>query len=270
MKKTIIAVAALVAMTACNKTLIETPMTDSNYGYINLGVTADTDMVVTRGVTSNPSFNEYNVTLKKSGNAEPEWTKEYKDIEADDLKVEAGNYSIYVENLTDEETYSTSNGVVKVSGEASVTVTAGVPSSCTVACTPKNSKVTFAYNTDFETVFGSTNSIVVKESDTRSVNMTAVKDSHDQATPAYFKADTKLTWTLTVYLKDANNTTITKTYTADFTTVEAKWTQVTFSTGSTDGEINVTITVNNEITETQTITAVVDPFSTNVNQNTAN
>ena len=48
MKKTIIAAAALVAMTACNKTLIETPMTDSEYGYINLGITADTEMVVTK------------------------------------------------------------------------------------------------------------------------------------------------------------------------------------------------------------------------------
>ena len=47
MKKIMIAAAVLAALTACNKTLIEGPMADSEYGYINLGVTADTEMEVT-------------------------------------------------------------------------------------------------------------------------------------------------------------------------------------------------------------------------------
>lgn len=272
MKKTIIAAVALVAMTACNKTLIETPMTDSNYGYINLGITADTEMVVTKGIESEATLDGYNVTLLNNGQAVSGWPKEFSEIEDGDFKVLAGNYTIYVENLTEEETYETSNGVVRVSGETNVTVTAGVTSACTVACTPQNSKVSFVYNNDFETVFGNSNSIVVKESDSRSVNMTAVRDKHAEAKPAYFKADTELEWTLTVKQKDANdgNKEITKTYSNKFTTVKAKWTQVTFSTGSTAGEIKVTVTVNNEITDCQTITAVVDPLGDTVDQTVNN
>lgn len=47
MKKTIIIAAALVAMTACNKNLIEVSSVDG-FGYINLGVSADTELVVTK------------------------------------------------------------------------------------------------------------------------------------------------------------------------------------------------------------------------------
>ena len=48
MKKTIILAAALVAMTACNKSIIETSNPADGYGFIELGITADTEMVVTK------------------------------------------------------------------------------------------------------------------------------------------------------------------------------------------------------------------------------
>jgi hypothetical protein len=109
------------------------------------------------------------------------------------------------------------------------------------------------YSPEFDVVFDEP-AVTVKESDTRSVAMT-VGDSHLEANAAYFEVGS-LTWTLTAELNGQ-----TKTYSKDFSTVKAKWSQITFTTGSTDGQINVTITVDGEITETETITAVVDPFS---------
>ena len=259
MKKTIFLAAALVAMTACNKNVIE--MTPSEgFGYIDLGVIADTEMVITKGITTEADLKGYNIILKNS--EKTLWTKEFEVIEDTDWKVPAGAYSIYVENLTVDETYETDKGVVRVSGETSVNVTAGVSSACTVACTPQNSKVSFMYTKDFDTVFD-TPSVSVKESDNRTVAMT-VGESHLEANAAYFE-EGQLTWALTAELNGQ-----TKTYTKTFNTVKAKWTQVTFTTGSTDGQINVTITVNGEITEVDTITAVVDPFSDAVEVTPAN
>lgn len=252
MKKTIIAAAVLVAMTACNKNVIE--MTPSEgYGYIDLGVTADTEMVITKAATemTDEQLAGYNVILKKG--SEEVWTREFSAITADDLKQPAGTYTLYVENLTVEETYISDKGVVRVSGENNVTVTAGLSSLCTVACTPQNSKVSFITTADFDTVFDNP-AVSVKESDSRTVAMT-VGSTHTGADCAYFEPGT-LTWTLTAQLGGQ-----TKTYTKVFTAKKAKWTQVTFTTGSTDGQIDVTITVDGEIVDVETITAVVDPFS---------
>ena len=260
MKKTIIIAAALVAMTACNKTLIETPMAE--YGTISLGVSTDTEMVVTKGVTTTADLEGYNVTLKKDGNVVDGWPKEFENIKDSDWKVPAGSYSIYIENYTIDEAYDEDEremGVVRVSGETSVTVTAGISTSCTVNCTPQNSKVSFMYTPEFDTVFDEP-SVTVKESNARTLDMT-VGESHIDGNAAYFEVGT-LTWTLTAKLGSQ-----TKTYTKDFTTIKAKWTQVTFTTGSTDGQINVTITVDGAITETHTITATIDPIEGTVTQN---
>ena len=48
MKKIIIFAAALAAMTACNKSVLETATPSEGFGYINLGISADAEMVVTK------------------------------------------------------------------------------------------------------------------------------------------------------------------------------------------------------------------------------
>lgn len=251
MKKTIIIAAALVAMTACNKNIINGQLAaEAGYGYISLGVTTDTEMVVTKADT--PDLTGYNVTLKKG--EEVVWgPEEYGSIEADAWKVEAGIYTVYAENLTVAETYAVEPGVVRVTGQTDVTVTAGVSTPCTVACKPANSKVSFMYSPEFDVVFDEP-AVSVKESETRTVAMT-VGDSHLESNAAYFEPGT-LTWTLTAKLGAD-----TKTYSKEFTTLKAKWTQVTFTTGSTDGQIQVTITVDGEITQVETITATIDPIT---------
>lgn len=262
MKKTIFIAAALVAMTACNKNVIEMPVAEG-FGYIDFGLTAETEMVVLKSGTKagTPSFEGYNVTLKKDGVAVDGWPKEYENINDADWKVPAGTYTVYVENLNVEQTYETDKGVVRVSGESDpITVAAGVSTPCSVECTPQNSKVSFCYSPEFDTVFDPVDedfSVSLKESEDRTVQMT-VGELHADENAAYFEVG-ELEWTLQVKLNGE-----TKTYTKKVNTIMAKWTQITFTTGSTDGKIGIQITVNGEITVVDTVTATVDPFSGNV------
>ena len=75
MKKIIIFAAALAAMTACNKSVFETAAPSEGFGYINLGISADAEMVVTKAPTtpSSDALANYTVTLKQGETAK--WTK---------------------------------------------------------------------------------------------------------------------------------------------------------------------------------------------------
>ena len=281
MKKTIVLAAALVAMVGCNKSIIESPLAnDADYGYINLGVAADTEMVVTKA-DEETGFDTYNIKLVSvSDNVEtPVWTAEtglnlneagyaeYADVKnnTDLWKVEAGTYRLYIENLTVAETYTVAEeedytvGEVSVADVEDVTVTAGVSTDVELVCTPQNTMLSFMYTPEFDVVYDEP-AVSVKESDSRTVPMT-VGESHDEADAAYFEEGT-LVWTLTAKLNGE-----TRTYTKEIGTEKAKWSQVTFTTGSTDGQIKVTVTVDGQITEVVTVTASIDPISGEVTIN---
>lgn len=257
MKKIIFIAAAFAAMVSCNKSIIEsTSVEDSLYGYINLGVNADLEMVVTKGLITEADLSGYMFTLSKNDEVLEGWPKSYEELSDEDWKVQAGSYSIYVENLSVEDAYEELEGVVRVSGETDVTVTAGVAVPCTVDCTPQNSKVSFMYTSDFDTVFDNP-SVTVVESPERIVPL-AVGNEHLEENCAYFEVGT-LEWTLTASIGEDE-----RTYEGEITTQKAKWAQVTFTTGSTAGQINVTVTVDGEITDVQTITATIDPIEGDV------
>lgn len=258
MKKTIIIAAALVAMAGCNKTIIETPMAD--YGYISLGVSADTEMVATKAISTEANLDGYTVTLINTDKTQTIWSKVYGTDEfADtDWKVPAGNYKVTVTNYTDG-LYSQNDGkgAVRVNGEGTVAVTAGETNTCTVNCTPVNSKVSFIADKSFNDVFTSV-SLSVVDPQTRTLAMT-VGAEHTDAGAAYFEPGT-LTWKLTATPKLGTESTYTRT----FATTAGKWTQVTFSSNNADGQISVvTITVDDTIDENDADPKVeiVDPFT---------
>ncbi len=255
MKKTFIAALALVAMVGCNKNIIESPaVAESEYGYINLGVSADTEMVVTKGVAANEEYASFNVTLKQGGQTVDGWPKEYSAITDDDLKVAAGTYSIYVENLTSEEAHPESaKGQVRVSGTNSVVVKAGLPSACEIMCNPVNTKVSFNYTEKFAQVF--TSHEVNVGTATRNFNLTTALDTETVADAAFFESE-QLAWTL----KATNANDVVKNFSKTFTPEAGKWTIITFTVGDTDGTINVTITVNGTITEEVKVTETIDPL----------
>lgn len=294
MKKAFFLAAALVAMVGCNKTIIESPVAnEADYGYINFDVTADTEMVVTKGMTADDDLNAYRICLYKvevleeTTNEIPYWagnkigenttvpetgfiTIAQARNNAELWKVPAGSYKIFVENAIENNLYS-SKGSVYLSDEKPVTVYAGLPATVELTCTPKNSKVSFIYTDEFDTVFKTDDLSVSVKEDNRTVNLTPTHVSEDVSSikndldAAYFHAGKTLTWTMSVSTTADNAESVE--YTSDFTTVEGKWTIVTFSTGTTDGTINVTVTVNGEITETETITYTFKPATGEVDKN---
>ena len=264
MKKTIFAVAALIAMVSCNKTLIEVPMSD--FGFIDFGISADTEMVVTKAEEAVPqSGSTYNVTLAGPG---ANWTKEHKDITAENLTVSKGTYTITAENYTPDEAEAAESGYgdVRVTGTTTVEVTPGGKAPATVKCLPANAKVTVAYGEGFTNVFTSPKITLNDVQDNRSLIMTpatATKDAEDKITHtgsdysiAYFNVeDGELNWTI-----EATVNGTPKTYTSSFSVEAAKWNQITFSSG-VNGTLTITITVDKDIKVVKDIPVEVDPLT---------
>lgn len=258
MKKTILIAAALVAMTACNKSLIEVTPAEE-FGTITLGVTTDTEMVVTKaeGETQAVDLSGYNVTLKRGSDVI--WTKEYVAIEEADLKQPAGTYTLYVENLTEAEAAPSDNkGQVRVAGSADVTVKAGVSTPATVKCEAINSRVTVA-NTFAEGVF--TTAVATITDGARAFDMTW---GHNEANGVYYAAGKSIAWTLNVTLSNGTKKTYAKE--SATTTVAKKWTQINFTNLNTDGTITVQIVVDGTIAETVVVSETIDPLGGTVTE----
>lgn len=256
MKKAIIFAAALAAMTACNKSLIENVNPADSYGFINLGITADTEMVVTKAgsVMDADALATYNVTLKQGETVK--WSKEYSDITSEDLKQSAGTYTLYVENLTEEEAApAEAKGAVRVAGSADVIVKAGINNEVSVNCEAINSRVTVA-NDFTEGVFTAAELTI-----TDGERALPMAWGHTEENGAYYSAGKSLTWTLTVTLSNGAK----KTYTDPeaTTTVAKKWTQINFSNSSTNGNIVVEIVVDGTISETIEVSETIDPLEGN-------
>lgn len=262
MKKAFFLAAALVAMVGCNKTIIENPV--SGYGYISLGVSADTEMVATKSISTSANLDGYTITLINTDNDKTIWSKVVDDINDTDWKVPAGNYKITVTNYS--ENFYSDKGAVHVYGEETVGVAAGQTAPCTVNCEPINSMVSFSADESFTNVFQDYSVTVVEgsfvegtpEEGTRTVEM-SVEATHTASDAAYFEPGT-LTWVLTATPKLGSEST----YRREFTTTAGKWTQITFSSNNADGQIGVvTITVDDTIDENDKDPKVeiVDPFN---------
>lgn len=253
MKKTIILAAALVAMTACNKSLIENANPEENYGFIDFGVTADTEMLVTKTgtVMDAAGLAAYNVTLKQGETVK--WTKEYSDINSDDLKQPAGTYTLYVENLSEEEAAPAgAKGAVRVAGSKDVNVQAGINNEVSVSCEAINSRVTVSNNFT-EGVFTAADLTI-----TDGKRSFLMEWGHDEEKGAYYSAGKSLTWILNVTLSNGTK----KTYLDPevTTTVAKKWTQINFSNSSTNGNIVVEIIVDGSISEKIEVSETIDPL----------
>ena len=201
MKKIFIFAAALAAMTACNKNVLAPGLSDEDYGFIALGLDADTEIVATKAQTTvEKDGSGYNVTLyKKDGsNFTTVWTKEYKDIAATDLKQPAGTYKIYAENYTVGESLKANNnyGDVRVTGEsAEIALKAGDTKEAKVACSPVNAKVSIAYAAGFTSTFNDP-SVSISGDSRGALKMTPYStetNADNSKSIAYFSVSTKST-----------------------------------------------------------------------------
>lgn len=285
MKKIIIFAAALAAMTACNKSVFETAAPSEGFGYINLGISADAEMVVTKTATTPADINTYNVRLLDN-NSSPVWKTEngantdgwmeYSEAIAQEnaalWKVAAGTYTVEVENLTVTEAYantdsSNPNGKLRLAGSSDVfTVVAGKTTQCDVKCKVANAKVTFITDAKFNIAFENPRVSVSQTigGATRTVDMGKPGSAHDAEgiTAAFFEAgQNAATWTLTATLKGESGE---NTYSNAITLTAGKWSQVTFSTTKTNGTISLTVTVDDTMTP-ENVTAEINPLETTTN-----
>lgn len=281
MKKIMIAAAALVAMTACNKTLIEGPMPDSEYGYINFGLSSDIEIVDTKAATTVEKNNStYNVYLKKDGDYQ--WSnnyKEYSEITEADLKVPAGAYVIEAENYTEAEAESANGGYgdVRVKGTSGyITVTAGATTQkVTVNCTPVNAKVTVGFADGFTTTFTSAtvklidgtrnltmSNLATVQSSGEGNSVTYTHTTENNTSVAYFNVDNDtLSWSIEATVDNKS-----KVFNGTFTVQANKWNMITFKAGK-NGNITFDISADTSISESVNINQEVDPLGGTINNN---
>ncbi len=274
MKKVIIAAIALFSLASCN--VFEMPQTqmptlDEGYGYLDLGITSDSEMqVVTKAATTvgGDELNACNITIT-GGALENPITGEYADVfEGGSLKLAKGTYTIAVENLTDAEAHPADvAGSMRYTGtNSSIVVEAGVTNSYKIDCTPANSKVTVEFTEAFNAVFKSVNylevaSINEEGADIRKVVM--INNSSEPAvnvTEVFFPATSKIRWAL----KATNNNDVEKNYAIEagkeFTTAAAGCSNIKFDVSSTEGYISISVEVNGEYSEPVDVPAVLDPM----------
>lgn len=250
MKKTIIAAAALVAMAACNKSVIE--MAPASYGTFSLGMSADTEIVATKadenGILTDTEAADYIVTLSGSNG----WEKFYKNITEEDRTRPAGTYTLSACNISEAASVN-GKGDMRLASEAqSVEIKAGQNTDVTISCKVVNSKVTVALADGFSSVFE--NVEIVLDPSARNLAMTA-GDHSENADDAWFPVG-EVNWQLTATVV---STDMTKVYTGSFDAEAAKWNKLTFSAGQ-NGTLTLKIQVDKTITENP-VTEVIDPLS---------
>ena len=253
MKKTIIIAAALVAMTACNKNLIEVSSVDG-FGYINLGVSADTELVVTKAETLDAAASaDYTITLTGS---QKNWTKKFSEIADDDKKMPAGTYTMTAQNISDDAAVAGNGAMLLIGENNNVVVEAGKATDVEITCAIANSKVTVNFDPEFTNVFDIEAEPVVLDPLGRAVAMTPGDHAAEGTEAAWFNDGTTVNWTLSVVVE---STSQPKTYNGSFAVTAGTWNQLTFKAGK-NGSISLVIKVDESIVEVP-VEEIIDPLS---------
>lgn len=261
MKKTIIMAAALAALTACNKTIIETPV--PGYGYISLGVSADAETVVTKAeeILTEDELEGYLFTLN-NGTSNTWENKSFSTITEKDKKVPSGQYTMTVKNISDADAVK-GNGAMQLVGTKEFEVLSGKETQVEVLCSIANTKVTVAlgegFGNDNDDVFTVTAEPVVLTQGSRTdILMTPGEHDSEGTEEAWFNAGTAITWRLTATVKNTSQTNIYSGTIAAEDVVAKRWNKLTFKAG-TNGNITLTVKVD-ETTTTETFTPEIDPL----------
>ena len=258
MKKVITIFAVIASFcTACQKS------TESivREGVIELNLSSDGDFATKAASAMSPEQkSEYKITVS-SGETVAYGPVTVAEFETASRKFAAGTYTVKVENVTslEAETDPSDNssfGQAWINGTGQVTVASAV-NPVTVACTPKNSRVTLAKGAGFDSVF-ETVSISLSSNgdltDSRTVAYPLDASDHSSAKAAYFKPGT-LSVTVNAQTTSAYGS-VSKTFGSNFTLEPAQWSKITLSATA---EVSVTITVDTEYGEKDE-TIVLNPY----------
>ena len=260
MKKVITIFAVIASFcTACQKS------TESivREGVIELNLSSDGDFATKAASAMSPEQkSEYKITVS-SGETVAYGPVTVAEFETASRKFAAGTYTVKVENVTslEAETDPSDNssfGQAWINGTGQVTVASAV-NPVTVACAPKNSRVTLAKGAGFDSVF-ETVSISLSSNgdltDGRTAEYTLDSSDHSSAKAAYFKPGT-LSVPVNAQTTSAYGS-VSKTFGSNFTLEPAQWSKITLS-ATAEGSVSVTITVDTEYGEKDE-TIVLNPY----------
>lgn len=243
MKKNLIAAVAIIAMAGCNKSIIENPVPEAGYGYIDFGISADTEMVATKAAETVAKENStYLLSLVGTGSNVRFTDKMYKDLLDTDLKVQADTYTFSAQNIT-EAAAEDGYGALRLYGEhANLVVTAGATTTASIACTPANAMVTVSLDPNFGNVFKEYEVSLIDGNRELKINTFGHADSDNNVvTKSYFNIDNG-----TLYWKvkaKVGTETEFKTFKKNFTVTKATHHKITLAPG-TNGSLSVTITAD--------------------------
>ena len=232
-------------------------------GTIELNLSSDLDFSTKAASAMTPEQKTaYKVTVT-SGDAIAYGPATVAEFEASSRRFPASTYNVTVENVTSLESEAVSEdspsyGQAWVSGSACVTV-ASATNPVTVACTPKNSKVTLAKGAGFDAVFESVSVSLSCDSDLTAdgnISYTLDSESHSSAKAAYFKPGT-LTCTISALTTSAYGS-VSRTFGSTFALAAAQWSKITLSANA-DGIVSLTITVDTEY-GVKDETVVLNPY----------
>ena len=232
-------------------------------GVIELNLSSDGDFATKAASAMSPEQkSEYKITVS-SGETVAYGPVTVAEFETASRKFAAGTYTVKVENVTslEAETDPSDNssfGQAWINGTGQVTVASAV-NPVTVACAPKNSRVTLAKGAGFDSVF-ETVSISLSSNgdltDSRTVAYPLDASEHSSAKVAYFKPGT-LSVTVNAQTTSAYGS-VSKTFGSNFTLEPAQWSKITLS-ATAEGSVSVTITVDTEYGEKDE-TIVLNPY----------
>ena len=222
-------------------------------GVIELNLSSDGDFATKAASAMSPEQkSEYKITVF-SGETVAYGPVTVAEFESSSRRFPAGTYTVKVENVTslESETDPSDNssfGLAWVNGTGQVTVAAAV-NPVTVACTPKNSRVTLE---NVSISLASNGDLT----DGRTVEYTLDSSDHSSAKAAYFKPGT-LAVTVNATTTPSYGSA-SKTFGSNFTLEPAQWSKITLS-ATAEGSVSVTITVDTEYGEKDE-TIVLNPY----------
>lgn len=246
MKKIFTFILASFAIIACSKN--EQPI---EYGSVELkAVQGSTVFVETKASTE--ISDDYKVTITNTTSGSTVKSDTYGNLKGI-FTLPAASYKVEAEScsVADAETANTNWGKARYAGSKTFDITAGSSQNVAFECSMANSKVTVAYDPTFTSQF-STYSVETYTVEARKVTFDG--SSTHQTPAAYFAPAT-----LNVVITGTNLVGAAKKYTETITLAAKTWHKLTIKATTTQGSVDLSITVDDTILEiTNDIT--VDPY----------
>lgn len=245
MKKVIFIAAALFALAACNKEVINAPV--SEVGYLSFDISADDIVVETKATVTN--LDSYSVYV---GSTSYNYGTQIKNKV---IEKTPGTYAIYAENITPAAAH-VGNGALRLASETkNITVTAGGTTTESLVCKAVNAKIDVNFEDSFKNAFSSWSvTLGYENDDTRDLTTNAESESFFYNIDAS-KPDLTLDLTATPKSNGAAKTNSTKI------TLQAGYHYTINYSAGANGYVGITVTADDSLIDAEDETVTVNPYN---------